>query len=471
MLHRRALLAAAGLALPTAAFAQTAGPIRFKPQRGDEVDAERGVFEVPEDRRNPNSRKIKLTYVRFRSTAAKPGHPIVYLAGGPGGTGSGTAQGARFPIFMALREVADVIAFDQRGTGLSNHIPRRPTPPGPPPVLTRDGLTAHIRSGVQTAFAEWEKAGVAMRGYNTNESADDIDDLRRHLGAEKIHLWGISYGSHLGLACLKRHGDRIDRVCLASLEGQDQTVKSPGQWDVYLRQVERLMHQDAEARAAVPDLLALMRRVHARLENDPVTVTLPWRGQPTPFKVGGFPMQMLAGSFSANPPTLAMLPGIYRQLDAGKFDMLPPYMGQLAGVLLVEGMPEAMDLASGISRTRLARIQREMKTAVVSDALNFPMPHLLRAVPGFDLGEDFRAPIRIPHRTLLVAGSLDGRTVLAEQAEVAAQFRDKAQVLVENSGHNVFEAHPQVQDLIVRHFKGERVSDTKLTIPPPKFRV
>jgi pimeloyl-ACP methyl ester carboxylesterase len=134
-------------------------------------------------------------------------------------------------------------------------------------------------------------------------------------------------------------------------------------------------------------------------------------------------------------------------------------------------MPTAMDLASGITRARLAMVEREAKTAVLSDALNFPMPQLLGAVPGMDLGDDFRRPIRIPHRTLLVAGSLDGRTPLAEQAEVAAQFRNKAQVLVENAGHDVFESHPEVQTLIVGFFKGERVGDTKLTLPPPKFRV
>src|SRR4051794_17049198 len=95
-LHRRALLVAAGLALPGLAFAQAlapqalapqspappAGPFRFKGWRGQEIDAERGFFEVPEDRRDPGSRKIRLGYVRFASTAARPGPPIVYLAGG-----------------------------------------------------------------------------------------------------------------------------------------------------------------------------------------------------------------------------------------------------------------------------------------------------------------------------------------------------------------------------------------------------
>jgi hypothetical protein len=101
-LNRRAVLAAAALAFPALALARAsaqtaspsqAGPIRFKGWRGEETDAERGYFEVLEDRRDPGSRKIRLGYVRFASTAARPGPPIVYLAGGPGGEATGAATG------------------------------------------------------------------------------------------------------------------------------------------------------------------------------------------------------------------------------------------------------------------------------------------------------------------------------------------------------------------------------------------
>ncbi|HEY8570830.1 alpha/beta hydrolase [Phenylobacterium sp.] len=466
-IHRRAVLAAAGLALPAAAIAQPqaqAGPFRFKGWKGQETDAERGFFEAPEDRRDPRSRRIRLHYVRFASTNPRPGPPIVYLAGGPGGTATGTFTGPRFPILLALREVCDVIAFDQRGTGLSNHIPRRPRPSGPVPLFTRAGLTAHMRTELQRAWADWTAKGVAMRGYNTNESADDIEDLRQHLAADKISLWGISYGSHLGLAVLKRHGRHVDRVALASLEGQDQTVKRPARWDGYIEQVAAL--------AGAPGLPDLMRRVHTRMEADPVPMSLRFGGPaPVDVRVGGFPVQMAAGSLAANPDTLAMLPRLYSMLDAGKTEMFSAFAGQMGGVLGIEGMPEAMDLASGISPRKLAMVEREARTSVIGDALNFPMPHLLGAIPGADLGEDFRRPIHIAHPALLVAGSLDGRTVLAEQAEVAAQFRNKSQVLVENAGHNVFEAHPEVQAMLVRFFRGERVPDTGLALPPPKFQV
>jgi pimeloyl-ACP methyl ester carboxylesterase len=486
LLHRRAVLAAAGLAFPALAFAQAsaptravppttspsqAGPFRFKGWQGQETDAERGFFEVPEDRRDPGSRKIRLSYVRFASTAARPGPPIIYLAGGPGGMATRAAAGPRFPIFMALREVADVIAFDQRGTGLSNAIPERPASTRPPPVFTQAGLTSHFREEFQSAWADWTKAGVAMTGYNTEQNADDIDDLRRCLGAEKIDLWGISYGTHLALSVLKRHGDRVGRVALASLEGQDQTVKRPAAIDDLLRQVDGLLATDPAARAAVPDLPALMRRVHARLEAQPAVTKVTLKGAPGEIRMGGFGVQMLAGGLIANPNTLAMLPGLYLALDAGRTEVLAPFLGDVADLLAVTGMPEATDLASGISPRRLALVRREAKAAVLGEALNFPMPQLLGSVRGVDLGEGFRAPLRIDHPALLVAGTLDGRTPMSEQDEVAAQFQSKSRVIVENAGHNVFEAHPDVQALLVRFFRGEAVADTRLGLPPPKFKV
>lgn len=479
-LNRRSILAAAGLAVPGMAFLSSAaraqeaqpqaGPFRYTSGDGQEVDAERGFFEVPEDRRIPGSRRIRLGYVRFASTAKDPGPPIVYLAGGPGGSGVRTAMGPRFPIFMALREVADVIAFDQRGVGLSASIPDRAATT-PYPAMTHAGVTAWYREEMQKAWIDWSRAGIAMTGYNTEQNADDIEDLRRHLGVEKVNLWGISYGTHLALSVLKRHPNSIGRVALASLEGQDQTIKRPAHIDMFLDRVDHLMGADPAVRAAIPNMPTLMRRVHERLEADPATLTFAGENGPVDFRMGGFGVQLLASALVANPPQLSMLPNIYLALDAGKTDVLTPLFPPPHRYFNLSGMPEAMDLASGVSPARLAMIEKEAKTAVLGDAFNLPMPHLLGAIPGVDLGDDFRQPIRIETPALLVAGSLDGRTPLEEQAEVIAQFQNKAQVLVENAGHNVFEAHPEVQTLLVKFFGEHAVQDTRLTLPPPNFPI
>src|SRR5687768_12532723 len=124
--QRTILLALAMVSITFVASAQqkragdlTIKPYVFQPQGGEKVDAELGVLTVPENRSDPRSNLIEVAFIRFKSTSKNPGPPIVYLAGGPGGSGIGAARGSRFPLFMAFREIADVIAFDQRGTGHS----------------------------------------------------------------------------------------------------------------------------------------------------------------------------------------------------------------------------------------------------------------------------------------------------------------------------------------------------------------
>ncbi|MGH2602087.1 MAG: hypothetical protein ACRDJ9_22205, partial [Dehalococcoidia bacterium] len=87
----------------------------------ERVPAELGRLLVPENRRNPGSRLIELAFARLRSIGERPGPPIIFLAGGPGGSGIESARWPqRFPWFMALRVAGDVILLDQRGIGLSN---------------------------------------------------------------------------------------------------------------------------------------------------------------------------------------------------------------------------------------------------------------------------------------------------------------------------------------------------------------
>src|SRR5262249_23707802 len=93
------------------AAALVISPYTFVSSRHDPVAAELCVLSVPEWHGRPGAGAIELAFVRFRSTSPRPGAPIVYLAGGPGGSGIATARGSRFPLFMAMRALGDVIAL------------------------------------------------------------------------------------------------------------------------------------------------------------------------------------------------------------------------------------------------------------------------------------------------------------------------------------------------------------------------
>jgi len=451
-----ALLALA--AVPASAAPLKVEPATFKLADGTELPVERGTYSVPEDRRDPGSRRIDIGFLRFKSTNPNPGAPIVYLAGGPGGSGVATARGPRQPVFLALRAVADVIALDQRGIGLSNPIPpctaKRKLDPAVP--LTEESLTAYHRETLDRCLAEWRAAGVAVNGYTTDQNADDLEDLRKALGARKIDLWGISYGTHLALAALRRHPGSIGRVALASAEGMDQTVKLPAHLDATFARIERF----------APGLTARMRRVHAKYDEAPHTFTLP---QGASFRADSFPLRMMAGILPKNPDGIAQLAGAYQALEAGQTQALAPLVWGFffKDPLTMSGMPELIDIASGITDKKLALVRRQAPSSLLGTATNFPMPQLRGAVPGLDLGDGFRREISSSIPVLLLSGDLDVRTPLEEQAAATAGLKRLHRIVVRNGGHDLFEAHPQIPAILVDFFSGRKVTVNELTLPEP----
>lgn len=437
-------------------------PYEFKPRDGETLAAEQGTFTVPERRANPASRRIKIAFVRFAATGAKKGPPIVYLAGGPGGSGIDAARGRRFPLFMAMREFGDVIALDQRGTGLSNPIPSCDEQEAYPldRPLVRAALVSLARRVAAKCVKFWTDSGVDLAGYTTEESAADVDDLRAALGAEKITLWGISYGSHLALAILKRYPQRIDRAVLSSIEGLDETVKLPALTDAYFTRLH-------------PDLSATMRRVHARLDAKPVTVSVKDAGgKDVQLTIGKLDVQLLAAGSISDPSSAVRLLPLYARMDAGEFNEAGQVIYRFVRApegFRFAGMPLAMDVASGISSSRARLVARQAKDSLLGDALNFPMPHLagLAGIP--DLGERFRAPVRSDVPVLFLSGTLDGRTYPESSAQIAAGFSRATRLIVENGGHNLFEAAPEIQDAIVTYMRSGALPQPTVNLPPPAF--
>src|SRR6185369_16298722 len=271
------LISAATLSAQPKAGALKINPYTFENDQKQKVDAEFGTLLVPENRSNPQSNLIELAFVRFKSTAKNPGPPIVYLAGGPGGSGIFTAKGSRFPLFMALREIADVIAFDQRGTGYSkpnlNCFDRLALPLDVAP--TREAAIKELRENSKSCASYWRDIQrVDLTGYNTNESADDLEDLRKALGANQLSPWSISYGTHLAFAAMRRHPKSISRAILAGTEGPDHTYKLPSNIQKHLEALAAAIKADPDVGAEVPDFLGLMKSVFDRLDAKPEIVEI-----------------------------------------------------------------------------------------------------------------------------------------------------------------------------------------------------
>lgn len=80
------------------------------------VGGQLGAVESRERHDIPDSRTISLTYLRLPATTDTPSTPLVYLTGGPGGSGILTLLlTPRDVMFTAPRTVGDVYILEQRG--------------------------------------------------------------------------------------------------------------------------------------------------------------------------------------------------------------------------------------------------------------------------------------------------------------------------------------------------------------------
>jgi pimeloyl-ACP methyl ester carboxylesterase len=450
-------------------------PYTFEAADGTKVEAERGFLTVPENRQKPGSRLIQIAFVRFKSTSANPGAPIVYLAGGPGGSGIGAARGARFPLFMAMRAAADVIALDQRGVGQSKpNLNCRETINYPPDKTpNREELFKHFQTQFQSCAENFKRQGVDLGGYNTNESADDLEDLRKALKAEKISLWAISYGTHLSLATIKRHEKSINRVILAGVEGLDHTVKLPGNIQKHLENLDRLAKADANLSKEIPSLLILMKNVLEKVEREPAVVeaTDPQTKQKVKVTINRFALQILtANAFGSGE---ASIPSVYYAMSKGDFSFVGQRWLALTrgGQNLGSAMGFTMDCASGVSAKRRKQIAEEAKTTLLGDALDFPFPDVCKGFEINDLGEKFRAPVKTKIPVLFISGTLDVRTPPSNAEEVRKGFALSEHLIIEGAVHSdpLFLSSPKIKDVMLEFIKGEKISASRIALEPIKF--
>jgi len=447
----------------------------FESKSGIKVDAELGSFLVSEDRSLNESRSIELKFVRFKSTNPNPGNPIVYLAGGPGGSGISTAQGPRFELFMAMREIADVIAFDQRGTGLSNHVPQCKTKaefsleePG-----EWETYVSKMSEAAKKCLSFWKDEGVQVGGYTTTENANDLEALRKVINAPKINLWGISYGSHLAFDFINRYENSVDKVVLAGLEGPNHTIKLPKYNQNYLKHLDAKIKLDLTAVKAYPNLLLLMEEVLSNLDEKPVQAEMldPRSGKTIKIGISKLDVQLVTSYFlTKNPENAVKLPYLYHQMKSGDFSGVARMVSGIKSFAgRIQLMPLAMDAASGVSKKRWKQIKKQSEKSLLGRTTNFPFPDISLGLEIPNLGNSFRKNPVSAIPALFFSGTLDGRTYIESAKELKKGFKNAQHIIIDGAGHDMFMCTPRVKQLMLDFFSDKVISSELIKISIPKF--
>jgi pimeloyl-ACP methyl ester carboxylesterase len=372
-------------------------------------------------------------------------------------------------MFLRLRGVADVIAFDQRGTGQAADSLRCENKEDVP--LDRPGSPDLYRSRVQK-FARscvelMRKRGIDLSGYTTVESAADLEDLRKALGAEKLTLWGISYGTHLALATARSYPESIDRMMLAGIEGPDHTLKLPSNVEANFRKLAALVSVDS-AYAVQPDLVETLQAILDRLEREPVRVeALPKRR----VVLGKWDLQKRLADVMGSQSAMERLPAALAAMSRGDYGDLARWAYAFRQPRALSAMTLAMDCASYASPQRLDRIEREGRSALLGSTIDYPFPDICQ-VPGLPrLDEAFRLPLESDIPTLFISGTLDGRTPVQNAEEVRAGFANGRHLVVQGAAHSdpLFLSSPAILETMVAFAGGEEIQDSVIAGPAWTF--
>jgi pimeloyl-ACP methyl ester carboxylesterase len=449
-------------------------PYELELRSGERVAGELGALAVPAHRDRRDGASITLHFVRLPAVGRASGAPIVYLAGGPGSSAIESARGDRWRLFEALRREGDVILLEQRGVGLSDAPPPCSTPWSFPldQASTEESFNASLEAAAAICAAEWRQHGVDLSAYNTMESAADVADLARALGG-RVRLVGISYGTFLGFAVLRDHGEVVERAVFAGPEGPDNTIKLPTQADAVLARLSARVAADPVASRLTPDLQRSEETVLARLRVAPVTAEARGRdGAVSRVVISAYDVAAATAFLMATSENAVRLPALYASMERGDFSMMAQmslFMRRFLAPL--PAMPLATDAASPSSPARERRVRRLARRSLFGNAVNAPSADFATALGIEQSPSRMHQRLRTSVPAFFISGTLDSRTPPENAEDVRRGFRHSAHLVLDGAGHDndLFLSSPLIIERIGEFLRGEPVHDERVTVDIFRF--
>ncbi|MBD0669642.1 hypothetical protein BU198_02630 [Streptomyces sp. CBMA156] len=166
-----------------------------------------GTLTVPFDHSGATPGTLGLQ-VAFTGNTTAPRGDLLFLTGGPGQPGVPAIRRMAGKLEPVLRDYR-LVMFDQRGTGRDAL-----QCPGLQEDMGSSDLAVPRRQSVADCAAA---LGPDSRHYSTADTVADIDRLRRALGARRLTLDGVSYGSFVAERYALAHPSRVARLVLDSV--------------------------------------------------------------------------------------------------------------------------------------------------------------------------------------------------------------------------------------------------------------
>ncbi|MFA0923517.1 alpha/beta hydrolase [Xanthomonas fragariae] len=418
------------------------GTLQFSPctlssgSAAGNIQAQCASLRVPENPNAPKGRSIalKIAWLESDAGAGSAPDPVFFIAGGPGQSATEVSVMAA----AALREVRkkrDIFLVDQRGTG-GSHPLRCETADGAPLQATMSSSPEQL-----TAYARQCARGLQghsdPRYYTTAEAIGDLDAVRAALGAPRIDLVGVSYGTRVAQHYAKRYPAHTRVIVLDGVASSDLVISGE-----FARTFEDALILQSEQCRAIPacrarfpgDVRTQLRTVMDRLKTESpeveyrdVRTNAIKRDRVTADAVVG-----LAFTFSYAPQSAALLPLVLDEAAAGRYAPLMALSHM--DMQINQPMQWSVVCAEDADRYRPAP---EHQALLLGETVPRSVFAACPVWPAGKRADDFTAPLRSQVPALLLSGQLDPVTPPRYADVVLKGLPNGRHLVAPGQGHSV----------------------------------
>ena len=436
---RPALAAAFGACATAAAplaHAQDLSPCRLK---GIEREVRCGSVQMPEDPDQPQGRRITIRYAVVPALAkSRSPDPLFVLAGGPGQAATRVAALMQ-PVLARLNARRDIVYVDQRGTGASN-----------PLACERERAPVSVADSVDPARALAQLGSCVerlaeradLRQYATWIAVRDLDAVRGALGAERVNLWGGSYGTRVAMEYQRQFPQRVRSMVLDGVA--PATMALPASFAVdgeaaLQRQLDAC-REDAPCRQRYPQLDSDLGRLQfLAARGTRVVVTHPLTGEAQSLLLD---RTVLAGLLRAPmyaPQLGAVLPFALAQAGRGNYDPLIALNAAMSS-RIAEDFAEVMHFAV-VCAEDMPRVDAARRAAAAATRFGDGFVDLYergcRLLPTRPVPPAFYAPPAADVPVLLLSGGADPATPPHHAEALGATLPRALHLVAPHLGHGV----------------------------------
>ena len=378
------------------------------------------------------SLRVRILPSRATQPAADP---LFVLVGGPGQAASEVGPLLR-PVLDKIRAQRDVVLFDQRGTGDSSPLDCE-FPDEHLSDITRSDFPA---DELERCLASYE---VDPAQFTTEHSVADIEAVRVALGYPKINLFGLSYGTRLGLAYLRRHSEVVRSAVFDGVAPPTRAL--PSDMDVGAQSVLSMTLEactkDPICAARFPELPKRTKAWVEALDRTPLRLELPHprTGVPQPFMLDGGAALGTLRAAAYVPESAALIPWT---IDAATRGDYRPWVGLLQ---MGQGTGDTISTGAFLSIVCAEDLARAKPIESTDEAPNFFAGRMFDMLseacgvwPRGEVPKDHAEPVVSEVATLLLSGELDPATPPEWATEASRTLSNSRHLIVPGTGHGTW---------------------------------